>query len=386
MKQSCKSIIENQFKMFDNMLEGVSVYKLIFNNNGKVIDGILEYVNHATVETMNIHPEKVIGKKASEIVKSDVNKAYLKVINEFIVTGEYKRLGIYYPPTNRHFIISGFNMPNNYFAILRVDITEQKEAEEKLKESHTNLELKVQERTAELDMLIKELKSSNDELQKFAYIASHDLQEPLRTISNFTQLIERRYKGKLDQDADEFIDYIIDATKRMQQLIRDLLRYSRVTSQQEDFKLVNTEKVVKQLISDLQVTFKENNVKITCNSLPEVCADERQLIQLFQNLISNAIKYRKPEEPPKIHISAKKEDNECVFSVSDNGIGIESEYFDRIFAIFQRLHTKEEYEGSGIGLSIVKKIIDRHGGQIWVESELGNGSTFYFTIPLITCH
>ena len=245
------------------------------------------------------------------------------------------------------------------------DITELKKTEEKLQKT------------------VHDLERSNEELEQFAYVTSHDLQEPLRTIASYTQLLGRRYKDKLDSDADEFMDYIVDATKRMQSLIKDLLEYSKVTSKGEESKLVSTKGIVKDIILDYQVTLKETNGEINCNELPEVYSDKRLLTQVFQNLIGNAIKYRKPEEPSKIHISARKEDNEYVFSISDNGIGIEPQYFNRIFMIFQRLHTLEMYEGTGIGLAIVKKIIDRLHGRIWVESELGKGSTFYFTIPIM---
>jgi light-regulated signal transduction histidine kinase (bacteriophytochrome) len=256
-------------------------------------------------------------------------------------------------------------------------------SEKKYRTLADNLEEQVNKRTKELNEAVINLKRSNAELQHFAYVASHDLQEPLRTISSFTQLLERRYKDKMDKDADEFMEYIVEAAKRMQQLIKDLLEYSRVTSQEEEFKLTNTEEIIEEIISDLQITIEENNAEITYDSLPEIWADKRLLTQVFQNLIFNPIKYRKPDEPPKIHISARKDENNkyYIYSVSDNGIGIEKQYFDRIFMIFQRLHTQEAYQGTGIGLAIVKKIIDNHGGRIWVESTLGKGSTFYFTIP-----
>ncbi|MGB9980403.1 PAS domain S-box protein [Methanobacterium sp.] len=263
------------------------------------------------------------------------------------------------------------------------DITSRREMEEELRESRDNLELKVQERTIELNVLIDELKRSNEELQQFAYVSSHDLQEPLRTIANFTQLIERRYKDKLDSDADEFIDYIVDAAKRMQQLINDLLQYSRVTTKGKEFQLVNVNEVLDNVLQNLKMSIDENNTEIIVHELPTVIADDSQLIQLFQNLIGNAIKFRKPNEAPIIHISARKDENknEYLFSVTDNGIGMEPQYAERIFTIFQRLHTRDEYEGTGIGLSIAKRIVERHGGQIWIESKYGKGSTFYFTIP-----
>ena len=255
---------------------------------------------------------------------------------------------------------------------LQRELEERKITEDKLKKSEKDLKL-----------LIEELKRSNEELQQFAYVSSHDLQEPLRTITSFTQLIERRYKDKLDSDADEFIEYIVDAAKRMQTLINDLLNYSRVATRGKEFELTDTKEILENTISNLYASIKENHAEITSENLPKIMADKRQMIQLFQNLIGNAIKFRKPEISPKIHIKASKNENknEYIFSVQDNGIGMEPQYAERIFTIFQRLHTKDEYEGTGIGLAISKRVVERHGGYIWIESELGKGSTFYFTIP-----
>lgn len=255
---------------------------------------------------------------------------------------------------------------------LQNELEERKITENKLKKSQKNLK-----------SLIDELKRSNEELQQFAYVSSHDLQEPLRTITSFTQLIERRYKDKLDPDADEFIEYIVDAAKRMQTLINDLLNYSRVATRGKEFELTSTEEILKHTKSNLYAAINENNAEITHENLPKIIADKRQMIQLFQNLIGNAIKFRKPEITPKIHIKARKDENknEYIFSVQDNGIGMEPQYAERIFIIFQRLHTMEEYEGTGIGLAVSKRIIERHGGQIWVESKPSAGSIFYFTLP-----
>ncbi|MGZ7067466.1 MAG: PAS domain S-box protein [Methanobacterium sp.] len=230
---------------------------------------------------------------------------------------------------------------------------------------------------------INELERSNEELQQFAHVASHDLQEPLRTIASFTQLLERRYKGQLDENADEFMDYIVEASVRMKAQIEGLLEYSRVVTKGKEFELVDTNKALNQTIKILDISIKEADAEITYDELTDVMGDTLQLERVFQNLISNAIKFRKREEPLKIHISAyeSEDGNEYVFSVQDNGIGIEEQYMERIFTIFQRLHTRDVYKGTGIGLAIVKRIIERHGGRIWVESEFGVGSVFYFTLP-----
>lgn len=231
-----------------------------------------------------------------------------------------------------------------------------------------------------LERTMAELERSNAELEQFAYIISHDLQEPLRMVASYTQLLEKRYKGSLDADADEFIAYAVDGARRMQNMIQSLLSYSRVGTRGKPFEPTECESVFKQALANLKVTIDESGAGVTHDPLPRVMADETQLIQLFQNLLANAIKFR-GEEQPRIHVSAKEDSNECLFSVSDNGIGINPGYFDRIFVIFQRLHGREEYPGTGIGLSVCKRIVERHGGRIWVESQPGEGSTFHFTIP-----
>ncbi|HEX3014725.1 MAG TPA: PAS domain S-box protein, partial [Methanobacterium sp.] len=335
--------------------------------------------------------EEVMGKDISILAPPQLNDE-VKLLIEKIKNGEhvlhYETIRI--RKDNEKIYVSLtlspiFDASRNLIGISTIarDITHRKNIEKELKKSYDKLELKVRERTAELDLLIGELKRSNDELRRFAYVSSHDLQEPLRTIASFTQLLERRYKGKLDADADEFMGYIVDAAKRMQQLINDLLEYSRVTTKGKEFFPVDVNEVLDDVLQNLKTSIDENNAEITVDKLPTVTADKSQLCQLFQNLIGNAIKFKKPDEPPKIHISARKDEerNEYLFSVVDNGIGMELQYAERIFTIFQRLHTREEYSGTGIGLSISKKIVERHGGHIWIESELGKGSTFYFTIP-----
>jgi light-regulated signal transduction histidine kinase (bacteriophytochrome) len=260
-------------------------------------------------------------------------------------------------------ILRKYKIPNSILVISH-DITDRKRAEKQLKET------------------IEELERSNQELQSFAYITSHDLQEPLRNIASYAQLIERRYKNQLDEDADEFLDYMIAGATRMKSQIQGLLDYSRVGTRGGEFKEFSAEDALNNALSNLQSSIEECNAEITHDPLPAIIADESQITRVFQNLIGNALKFRKEGLKPKIHILARKEENEYVFSVSDNGIGIEEKYVDRIFEVFKRLHAIGEYQGAGIGLAIVKRIIERHGGRIWVESELGEGSTFYFTIPI----
>ena len=252
---------------------------------------------------------------------------------------------------------------SGYVNLYGRDITEQKKAEE-------NLKLK-----------LEELASSNEELEQFAYISSHDLQEPLRMITSYLQLLQRKYQGNLDEKADKYINFAVDGAFRMQNLIIDLLEYSRVGTGDDEPENSDFEFILNKVLSDIKAVIKENNATISYDQLPEVMADSTQMAQVFQNLILNGIKFH-GEEAPKIHISAEKKKNEWVFSVQDNGIGIDPQYSERIFEIFKRLNSRDRYPGTGIGLAICKKIVERHGGRIWVESESGKGSTFYFTLPI----
>lgn len=252
-----------------------------------------------------------------------------------------------------------------------MDITDRKLAQEKLEKT------------------LKELERSNSELEQFAYVASHDLQEPLRMIHSYAELLEKRYKGNLDASADDFLHFITGGAKRMQYLINDLLQYSRVTTRGKPFEPVDCMEVLSIVMDNLHVSIRESDARISYDSLPVVSADQRQFVQLFQNLLSNSIKFR-DRIVPEIHVGVEDKIHEWIFHVKDNGIGIDPEFYDRIFIIFQRLHDREKYPGTGIGLSVCKKIVERHHGRIWVESSLKNGTTVYFTIPkrldLLTNH
>ena len=233
----------------------------------------------------------------------------------------------------------------------------------------------------QLETKRRELERSNAELEQFVYMASHDLQEPLRKVASFLELLSARYSGTLDRDADEFIAFAVDGARRMQVLIRDLLKLSRARRNADSFQPVETEAALEAAVVNLSKGIEEADATITHDTLPIVLGDPTQLTQLFQNLIGNAVKFRKRNVPVRIHVAATGCGDKATFEVRDNGIGIKPEYVDRIFVMFRRLHSQEQYPGTGIGLTLCKKIVENHGGEIWVESEPGMGSTFFFTVP-----
>lgn len=327
-------------------------------------------VNRAYTEILGLSKEELEGVSLFDIFEREQAETYWKSDKQVIKSGKPK-FDIIEPMLYKNKVrwvqtdkIPYYDELNNIIGIIGFadDITERKQHEKQLKQS------------------MDKLKRSNEELEQFAYVASHDLQEPLRMVGSFTQLLERRYKGKLDKDADDYIGFIVDGANRMKDLIDDLLAFSRLNTTAKEYKLIDLEKALNDVLLDIQTSVEENNVTITHDVLPTIKCDPSQIGQLFQNLIANAIKFQ-DEESPIIHISVEESVKEWLFGVSDNGIGIAPEHHKKIFNVFNRLHTRAEYEGTGIGLAICKRIVNRHKGKIWVESELRKGSTFYFTIP-----
>lgn len=380
-EEALKESVESKSKILNALIESEEKLNATIESSPDSItvtdlNLIITSCNQATVIMYGVSSkDEIIGLRIHDLVVPKYHQLISETMSKLLremksVTLEvelYRKNDSVFPAEISANVVKDVNGKPISFVGITKDISERKNAEK------------------EREALINDLKRSNKELQQFAYVASHDLQEPLRTIASFTELIERRYRGQLDKDADEFIEFIVDGTNRMQAMIKDLLQYSRVQTKGGEFKTTDIQKALDQALSNLKVSIEENNAEITHDELPIVVADEKQLIQLFQNLISNAIKFRKEEEPPKIHISACKDEekNEYVFAVSDNGIGMDPEQSKRIFEIFQRLHTRDEYKGTGIGLAVAKKILERHGGRIWVESEPEKGTTFYFAIPIL---
>jgi PAS domain S-box-containing protein len=308
--------------------------------------------------------DDLLGKTLNDVFPAGQAESFLASIREALETQQTTNMeyNLTMNGSNSWFAATVSPIRDNAVLWVAHDITERKQTEEILAR------------------FTRDLQRSNEELQQFAYVASHDLQEPLRMISSYLQLIENRYADKLDDEGHEFIDYAVKGAARMKDLINDLLAFSRVETQLKNFALMDVQKAVDEACNLLKMSIDESGATITHDPLPQIRADEQLIIQLFQNLIGNAIKYRS-ERKPEIHVGAIREGGQWVFSVRDNGIGIDAKYLGRIFVIFQRLHNREKYPGTGIGLAICKKVVQRHGGRIWVESELGKGTTFYFSIP-----
>jgi PAS domain S-box-containing protein len=344
------------------------VENAIFGLHWVAADGTIIWANQAELDLLGYTRDEYIGHSITEFHADQeiIADILQRLLSDQVVQDYEADLRCKDGSIRRVLIDSNSSWSNGEFIRTRCftrDITDRRQAE---------LELQNQK---------QDLARSNAELQQFAYVASHDLQEPLRMITSYLELLERRYKGQLDERADKFIAYAVDGATRMQTLINDLLSYSRVGTGEQNRKAVDCEKIVQNVLSNLHLSIVQSHAAITHDSLPKVNGDPSQLTQLFQNLISNAIKFHREEEAPQIHIGVDGTNGKWLFSVQDNGIGMEAQYLERIFIIFQRLHSKTEYPGTGIGLAVCKKIVERHGGNLRVESQPDHGSTFYFTLP-----
>lgn len=330
------------------------------------------FANDVACTNLGYTMEELLGKNIRSI-RADVSEEEYRQIPKQMEsdaktmmvteTTHRRKNGTTYP-VEAHYQLTATD-EGNFFVAIANDITSRKQSERKIQRA------------------LKELERSNKELEQFAYVASHDLQEPLRMVASYTQLIERRYKDKLDSDANEFIRFAVEGAMRMQRLISDLLEYSRLSTRKKDFEPIDVHSVLGEVIVNLLFKIQETSAIITNEDLPEIYADRSQIVRLFQNLIDNALKYKKNDIIPRIHISSVEHDDHYEFMINDNGIGIDPKYQERVFIIFQRLHNKEEYGGSGIGLAICKKIAERHGGTIWFESVPGEGTTFHITFAKI---
>ena len=393
--ETCKKCIESDVALANELSKGqkFNMYKCL---NGMVDVAVPIYIdkqhvaNLFTGQFLMENPDIELFKTQAKNYNFD-EKKYLKALSKVSVISdeEVKKIIDFLLELSMILGESGLtqlklqNLTENQEDIIKkrtheLEVSQQAtlkmmEKEEEARKIAENANIRLKE-------IMEDLKRSNEELEQFAYVASHDLQEPLRMVSSFTQLLANKYRGKIDSKADTYINYAVDGANRMQSLINNLLEFSRISTRGKDFELVNTNEVLKMAKNNLISQIKVNNAIVTNDELPIVFADKEQLSRVFQNLMANAIKF-KGNSNPVIHISAERKDGNWQFKFSDNGIGIDEKYSNKIFVIFQRLHSRKEYEGNGIGLSICKRIINRHYGDIWFESKINQGTTFYFTLP-----
>ncbi|ADZ09569.1 PAS/PAC sensor signal transduction histidine kinase [Methanobacterium lacus] len=357
-------------------------------------DGIISW-NHGAEILYGYSAEEAIGHNNIKLLKTEFPEEFKDIKQKLYDDGIWKGEVVHTTQNSTKIIVESHQQlinDNSTDIVIEAnrDITKRRKMEKLIEERGNKLEninkmLNVEigdfeKSEIKLEKLIEKYKVSNNELEQFAYVSSHDLKEPLRMITSFLDLLKKNYGVGLDENANEYIDFAVDGAKRLDMMINDLLDYSRIGKESEEFGYLNSEKILETVLTNLKPLIEENNAVITHDDLPFIFANSRMMNQLFQNIIGNAIKYH-GEKQPEIHISSSNAQDECIFSVKDNGIGIDKKYLDKIFIIFQRLNSRDEYEGTGIGLAISEKIVKKHKGRIWAESELGNGTTFYFSIP-----
>lgn len=350
--------------LFENLQEVAAIYEYIIDDSGWIIDARLMEANPLWLKVNRISLEDAQGKRHSQLFGRKFFEETLPIFRRMKAPGEPVVVEKPFPPGGPESRLSYFPLDEHRFVVTIVDISQIKKAQRAMEE------------------YAEELKRSNAELQQFAYVASHDLREPLRMVSSYLDILSKRYHGKaLDEKAEEYMNFAIDGADRMSGMIDDLLTYSRINTQGKPLVPVDMDGALSTALKDLKGPIEESKASISHDALPTVVADETQMTLLLENLLSNAIKFH-GEAAPQVRVSAKVLGNEWVFAVEDNGIGIDQRQKDHLFQMFQRLHTREEYPGTGIGLAIAKKIVERHGGHIWFESKVGRGTTFFFTIPV----
>ena len=360
-----QSAIDNYQSLFQSMNEGFAFHEVIYNTQGEPVDYIFREINPKFEEFTGLAKSDILDKRVTECIPG-IEKAKPNLIEKYGLIardGGATSFDLYFQPFDKWYKVSVYRPKQDFFCTLFEDISSRKKAELKLQES------------------LKELKLSNEELEQFAYVASHDLQEPLRMVYSYTELLAKRFEGQLGEKGDMYIGFAMDGARRMQILIDNLLEFSRVSSQGQAFEEVDGNQLFQRAINNIEQKIANRNAVVTSEQLPKIKADGQQIIRLFQNLICNGVKFNS-SQTPKVHFGYERIKNEHVFSIEDNGIGIESRHKKKVFTIFQRLHARDEYEGTGIGLSICKRIADRHHGKIWFESIPGEGTTFFFAIPV----
>jgi PAS domain S-box-containing protein len=363
---------EERFRLlFDHMLDGFVYYRVLLDENGQAVGTRFLEINAAFERLTGLKREDVIGKNIQALPEGGGDFDWVEVYSKVVASGgEGVTYEQYVVPLHKWFTISAYSPRKGYLATIFKDITQRKQAKETLTRQ------------------ARELARSNAELERFAYVAAHHLQEPLITIGNYAQFLARRYGDRLDADADQFIHFLVDAAAHLKHLLRDLLAYSELDRWGDAFEMTSAEAVLKEVLARVEKTVEASQAVVTHDPLPVVTADARRLGKVFEHLIDNALKFH-GRAPPQVHVSASSCETQegaigegaWCFSVRDNGIGIAPEYTGRIFQVFERLHSREAYPGTGIGLATCKKIVESHGGRMWVESEPGQGATFYFTIP-----
>jgi len=360
-------IKEGSEELFRSLLESAPDAIVICDEQGNI-----KLINRRTEELFGYNRAELLGQPVEILIPASAHEMHRKYRTAYTRAPAVRPMGINLDLYGQHkngrlipveISLSPMKTKEGTFIISVVhDISQRKRAQEQLAEQ------------------AKELARSNAELEQFAYVASHDLQEPLRMVASYCQLLAKRYRGKLDADADEFIGFAVEGANRMQRLINDLLTYSRAGAKDSShFSSVSTQELLDQVLDNLRLAIEEAHAEINIGPMPTVFADARQIVQLFQNLMSNAIKFHS-DDPLKIDISAEDKGENWLFTIKDNGIGIPTEFYEKIFVIFKHLHSREKYPGTGIGLAICKKIVERHNGRIWIESEPGKGAKFRFTL------